>query len=351
MEHLLATRGAPRLSALVLCGLVLGACGERRAPVAGEPASRPAKVEARRLAVADREVCALDDAGAVRCWRRDEASGRATALGSFGPAERLDLPLAARDLAAIDDGVCALLADATVSCWTTGSPPQPLAGVAEVRSLDGRAFVNEQGTVVEADLDVVRGVAGATRVRATGNFGCALTAAGAVACWGSMVPGQRYDPGADERLAHEVAGLTGVVDLAVGDWHLCALLRDGQVRCVGANYAGQLGDGRSEDSTAPIAPQGLARATALASRYIHTCALLADGGVACWGAQDCDACADGPEVGSVPRVIAGVTGAVEVAVGLYYGCARCGDGAVRCFGPVGEDQYSGPAETRVVELR
>jgi alpha-tubulin suppressor-like RCC1 family protein len=54
-----------------------------------------------------------------------------------------------------------------------------------------------------------------------------------------------------------VEGLRGTVVLAAGGDHTCAVLGDGTVRCWGYNDAGQLGDGSTHDSLAPVLVQGL----------------------------------------------------------------------------------------------
>ena len=43
-----------------------------------------------------------------------------------------------------------------------------------------------------------------------------------------------------------VSGLEGVVTIAIGERHGCALVEEGSVWCWGADYTGQLGDGSTE---------------------------------------------------------------------------------------------------------
>jgi alpha-tubulin suppressor-like RCC1 family protein len=72
-------------------------------------------------------------------------------------------------------------------------------------------------------------------------FSCSLSTRGAVRCWGANDVGQR---GGD--------GLAGVLALAAGPEHACAVLADGP-RCWGKNHQGQLGDGTRDDRRAPVA--------------------------------------------------------------------------------------------------
>jgi alpha-tubulin suppressor-like RCC1 family protein len=61
--------------------------------------------------------------------------------------------------------------------------------------------------------------------------------------------------------------------LAAGSSHACALLTDGTVRCWGANYSGQLGDGTTTFTSLPVPVKGLSDVTALVAGDRHSCAV------------------------------------------------------------------------------
>jgi alpha-tubulin suppressor-like RCC1 family protein len=81
-----------------------------------------------------------------------------------------------------------------------------------------------------------------------------------------------------------VAGLTGVVQIALGDGYTCALLGGGDVQCWGLNAFGELGDGGTTDSKSPVQVSGLTSGVqAISGGDASVCAVLQSAQVDCWG--------------------------------------------------------------------
>lgn len=88
--------------------------------------------------------------------------------------------------------------------------------------------------------------------------------------------------------------LTGIVQVAAGGAHTCALTDQGDVLCWGANGFGRLGDGSTTSSPTPVAVADLGTGVqAIAAGGEHTCALTDQGGVLCWGANSAGQLGDG----------------------------------------------------------
>jgi len=157
-----------------------------------------------------------------------------------------------------------------------------------------------------------------------GNYhGCAVVTGGRLRCWGYNSDGQLGTGNTTDTLravlvrnATNTGPLSDVVDVTTARYHSCALLGSGEVRCWGGNGSGQLGDGTVTDRLLPrpvLAPSGPGRLTGvtqISASDQTTCARLANGQARCWGWNNNGQLGNGTLVDrSRPAVVKRVTGA------------------------------------------
>ena len=288
-----------------------------------------------------------------------------------------------------ENSACALLADTTVRCWGNNyngelgdgtfidkASPQVVPGLSGVTSLVmgarhvcaaitggavkcwGWNIDGQLGNSIDADADTypdnsstpiaVTGLTGVISLSTGSRHSCAVFTGGTVKCWGMNNFGQlgnSIDANADttpDNSATPIAitGLTGVVSLSLGDYHSCAVITGGTVKCWGYNSNGQLGnaidantDTYPDNSSTPIAVAGLTGVVSLSLGYEHSCALLTDSTVKCWGYNYYGQLGDGTTTNSsLPVAVPALTGVATLIVGGYSSCAVLPGGAAKCWG-------------------
>jgi alpha-tubulin suppressor-like RCC1 family protein len=201
---------------------------------------------------------------------------------------------------------------------------------------DGFGELGDGTAVFSHPLPIASSVVGqVTRIGTGDDHACAVTAAGALECWGYNADGELGDgTTVSPRLTPVQPFASGVARVAGGANHTCAVKADGSVVCTGLNSFGQLGNGTTTNSSTFV--QALAAGTAdqVAAGGIHTCARGVTGVVYCWGANANGQLGIGGAGGPIasPNNVGTLRGVAEIRTGANHTCARKFDGTVWCWG-------------------
>lgn len=172
---------------------------------------------------------------------------------------------------------------------------------------------------------------------AGGDHTCTTATSGGVFCWGYNASGQLGNGTTSNAYGPSFVALSNGAAVTAGDLHTCALTTGGGVKCWGYNFFGQLGDGRpSTFSLTPVDATGLAGGViAVAAGRDHTCALITGGGVKCWGDNFYGqvGVGAGAPYSYTPVDVSGLgTGVSAIAAGERHTCALMNGGGVKCWG-------------------
>jgi alpha-tubulin suppressor-like RCC1 family protein len=224
--------------------------------------------------------------GTVFCW----GNGILGALGD-GRNHTSDLPVPvvgitdAVAIAAGEDHVCAVHASGRLSCWGRNTWGQLGDGSKDDSNVP-RAVMELRATPrgwVTAELE------GAVSVGAGYAHTCVAHVDGRVSCWGANWYGQLGNGSTVDTSSPVTIPVSRVKAISLGNLDSCALLADGTARCWGANTYGQVGDGTTRHAREPLAPllgpggEPLGGLVAIRAGD-HTCAVDAGGAMRCWGA-------------------------------------------------------------------
>ncbi|MEZ4819027.1 MAG: hypothetical protein R3A45_03690 [Bdellovibrionota bacterium] len=256
------------------------------------------------------------------------------------------------------DFTCTLFNTGDIKCWGRSRYGELGLGDTQNRGDD----VNEMGDNLPF-IDLGTGLT-ATQITTGRYHTCALLNTGAVKCWGFNNHGQlgqgnmqkRGDDPSEMGNNLSTIGLGTALtatQIAAGNYHTCALLNTGAVKCWGNNQAGQLGLGDAQDrgdepnemgnnlSTIDLGT-GLT-ATQITTGAYHTCALLSNNTIKCWGDNQAgqlglgdtqDRGDDVNEMGDNLATINLGTGltATQIIAGDYHTCALLNTGEAKCWG-------------------
>lgn len=186
----------------------------------------------------------------------------------------------------------------------------------------------------------------------TGGFNhtCSIDSHGKPYCWGEGTYGALGRGSTASSSVPVAVDMSGVLSgktikqIAVGDWHTCAVASDGKAYCWGYGVThAELGNGTMSQANSPVAvaTNGVLSGKTvkrIAAGFDHNCAIASDDNVYCWGEGEHGALGNGSTARAATPVAVSTTGALagktikRIATGSDHACAVTTDNQVYCWG-------------------
>jgi alpha-tubulin suppressor-like RCC1 family protein len=279
------------------------------------------------LDAGESHVCSVTEGSVLVCWGRNQRGQ----LGLGGTSEEPQTtPVLVTNLTGT---IHSITAGGAFTCAISGSNRNLKCWGSNI---DGQLGIDSTVTKQTAPGQTAIG-SGVIAVAAGSEHACAIVASGGVKCWGENDRGQLGDGSTTRRRkpGDFVVGLTsGVSALAAHDHHVCAVV-SGEMRCWGWFNRGQLGDGQFGYRTTAanvVGLAGLAQQVKVGER--HVCALLQTGGMQCWGRNHWGQIGNNTTTTqAIPVTPSGLsTGVIAITAGYLQSCAARSTGGGQCWG-------------------
>jgi hypothetical protein len=256
--------------------------------------------------------CAVLSGGTVKCWGLNGAGqlGDGTTNNRLTPVGVTGLDSGVALVSSGPSHNCAVEIGGSAKCWGYNGYCQLGDGTSNNR---------------RTPVSVVGLASGVASIAAGQSHSCAVLSSGAAKCWGGNGNGELGDGTTNVRSTPVgVVGLaSGVASIAAGGSHSCAVLSSGALKCWGSNQQGQLGDGTQSTSITPVGVVGLASGVvSIADGIYHSCAVLSERTAKCWGG--------GPDFYVATDICR--QGVQSLAVGWAHTCVSLSIGTAYCWG-------------------
>lgn len=298
-----------------------------------------------KLTASETHSCALVSGGVVKCWGLN-TNGE---LGTGDKSARI-VPTDATAFSGVT-GINHVVAGKNFTCVLASGGTVHCVGKNDRGQLGAGSAIAESTVPLAAKDSGGAPLAGVSQISAGDAVACAVMADASAKCWGGI--GTDEFGGGTATYATSAATVkdgggvpvTNVLATSAGGSHRCILVTGGTVSCWGTNSLGQLGDGTTTASNAPVVVRqgsvsgpALTGVTALSAGTDSTCA-VASANVYCWGSASYGALGNNADSGTYSYAVqtlkysdsTALSGAVAIATGDRFACAAT-SASMYCWG-------------------